>query len=168
MQENSLSTMDVDRSTVINLRTRTRAYILFRLLGRYVCVLYHRLRPLCSNFLQSHHAPLESTPFSLLQECLLDMRTALYRIGRRIDKLPFPYLALFGSAEVGPTGNLQPSTRTLACMKDMQCFENRFPTATQFDRELFLIGWEAGARYSDGSVCKTQPEKTYTSPNSKI
>jgi hypothetical protein len=149
-------------------RIRVRMYALCRLLGRYVYVLYHRARPLCSNYLQSHHVPLELTPFSLLQECLQDIRTAFYRIGRRIDKLPFPFLAAFGSSELGPTGNLQPNRRTLACMKDMQCFENRFPMATQFDWELFLIGWEAGARWGGAQACRTQLEETCSSPNREI
>jgi hypothetical protein len=36
-------------------------------------------------------------------------------------------------------------------MRDIERFQAGYPKATLFDGEVFLIGWEAGARYGRGS-----------------
>jgi hypothetical protein len=88
-------------------------------------------------------------------------------MGRRVDKLPFPYMALFGSSEVDATGHLRPNTRTLGCMKDMQRYESQFPTATDFDWELFQIGWEAGAEWGAGTPCTSEKAGNAFNPPEK-
>jgi hypothetical protein len=127
---------------------RGRLIALFRLLEKRVYVLCRNVRPSPKDYLRSHYILGESTPYGLLRECLLDIRTALHRIGRRIDKLPFVVTCSVGPAfQPQSKGNWTPNTRTRACMTDMQHFESQFPTATSFDWELFVTGWQAGAEW---------------------
>jgi hypothetical protein len=98
------------------------------------------------------------TPVSLLRSCLSDTKTALYRMGRRVDSLPNPYMLPFGSTVVAPNGSWMPSTRTLGCMRDMQNFETQLPMATEFDWEYFQIGWEAGAKWAASNFDNPEQE----------
>src|ERR1035437_8444705 len=84
---------------------------------------------------------------SLLHGCVLDPRTVPYRMERRVDKLPAVCLVEFGLAiQCDATGNLQPNTRTLACIEDIRKIEASNPEATGFDVESLRQGWEMGAR----------------------
>lgn len=139
-----------------------------RLPGKWFCVHCRRLLPWRLGYAQSHYLPMEASPFSLLQGCVSDLRTALHRMGQRVDALPFLW-----SHPVGPCyerdakRNLQPNTRTLACMRDMQRFEAHFPRATEFDWETFQIGWKAGAEWAGGNAyIQEQPIGTCNSPES--
>jgi hypothetical protein len=38
-------------------------------------------------------------------------------------------------------------------MRDIENLQRDYPAAMQFDGELFLLGWEAGARYAQGKSC---------------
>lgn len=112
----------------------------------------------------------------LLREFLSDIRTALYRMGQRIDKLPFFYMPPVGPCyERDTKGNWAPNIRTLACMADMQRLESDFPTATDFDWEMFRIGWEAGAKWCAGTqsatLAQSEPDhagNTCSSPDAAI
>ncbi len=108
---------------------------------------------------------LDATPASLLQECATDLRTALLRMECRFDALPASW-----SFDVGPcferdsSGNLRPNRDSAARMRDIEKFQTERPTATLFDGEVFLAGWEAGVRYGLDISCtedragKSQPK----------
>ncbi|HEY0264047.1 MAG TPA: hypothetical protein VGC07_05955 [Granulicella sp.] len=128
--------------------SRGRLLHLYRLLADYVYVQYRKARPSNKGHWRFRYLPMLVTPFSLLRSCRSDISVALHRMGQRVDSLPNPYMHLFGSSEVGANGSWMPDTRTLACMRDMQNFEKRFPKATEFDWEMFQIGWEAGAKWA--------------------
>lgn len=139
-----------------------------QLMVRYSYVLFRKVFPLHGDWVRSHPIPGEASPYSLLQGCGSDLSTALYRMGRRVDALPFLWCSPFGGSRMDSTGNLIPNTRTLACMRDMQSSESDFPTATGFDWELFRVGWEAGARWGESNPCKTeQAGSTYNAPDSQ-
>jgi hypothetical protein len=149
-----------------NSHTHSRLLAICRLIGKSFYVHFHKLLPWQIGYLQSHHLPMESSPFSLLRECLSDMYTALHRMGQRVDRLPyfctFPVGPCF---EQAPNGSWVPNTRTHACMADMQHLENDHPASTGFDWEMFRIGWEAGARWGEAHRCETEREEnTYYSP----
>ena len=129
-----------------------------RLMGRYSHVLFRRVFPSRRYRLGASVLPGEATPFSLLQGCGADLCTALRRMGRRVDALPFLWFFGFGGSVVDSNGNLAPDTRTLACMKDMRSLECDFPNATDFDWELFHLGWEAGARWGQSNPCTADTE----------
>lgn len=133
---------------------RQRTAKILRLMVRCSYVLFRRVFPSRKGWLRANLLPGEATPFSLLRECGLDLCTALRRIGRRVDALPFLWCSPFGSSVVDSNGNLVPNTRTLGCMTDMQHSESDFPTATGFDWEIFRIGWEAGARWGESNPCR--------------
>ena len=136
---------------------RRRIVAISRLLARYLYVLYRKVHASEKGYLRSHYLPFESTPASLLRECQSDIRTACSRIGQRIDKLPFRWISPVGPCyERDAKGNLIPNMRTRSCMSDMQSFETQHPKATEFDWEVFRIGWEAGARWCDGTQLATQ------------
>lgn len=96
---------------------------------------------------------------SSLRGFLRDLHTALFRMGRRLDRLPLVY-----SIDAGPAmsrdanGILQPNTRTLSCMRDIKHFEVDHPEATAFDLEIFRLGWERGTEWAVGSGGKSAPE----------
>lgn len=96
----------------------------------------------------------DETLTALLQECATDLRTALLRMECRFDALPASW-----SHNVGPcferdaTGNLRPNKDSNARMRDIQRFQTERPTATLFDSELFLAGWEAGVQYARNTSC---------------
>jgi hypothetical protein len=155
---------------------RRRIAAIYRLLVRYLSVLYRIARASNGDYWQSHYLPMESTPASLLRECLSDIRTACFRIGQRIDKLPFPWISPVGPCyERDAKGNVVPNMRTRSCMSDMQNFENQFPTATEFDWEVYRLGWEAGAKRYEGTPSATHgqyvsdhEENTCNPPNCAI
>jgi hypothetical protein len=100
----------------------------------------------------------------LLLGCVSDLRTCLFRMGKRFGKLPAVY-----SAELGPAiqrdanGHLQPNTRTHGCIADIRSFEASHRGATVFDVEVFRQGWERGARWSadmTGQTCRLGQDKT--------
>lgn len=98
---------------------------------------------------------------ALLRGCARDLRTGLCRMGQRIDTLPSVYLPSLGPAiERLPDGSLQPCTRTLSCTKDIRSFEALHPGATEFDVEIFALGWQRGARWSADSVCTSNKQET--------
>jgi hypothetical protein len=118
---------------------------------KWFYVHYRRLRPTQKDWSQSHYLPMEVRPGSLLREFLSDVRTALHRMGQRVDKLPFFYtLPVLPCFERDAKGNWIPNTHTHACMADMQRLENDPLFATNFDLEIFRIGWEAGAKWCEG------------------
>jgi hypothetical protein len=92
---------------------------------------------------------------ALLRGCATDLRTALLRMECRFDVLPECW-----THDVGPcferdsNGNLQPNRDSDARMRDIQRFQTERPTATLFDSELFLAGWEAGVQYVRHTSCK--------------
>jgi hypothetical protein len=54
-------------------------------------------------------------------------------------------------------------------MSDMQSFESHFPKATEFDWEMFVIGWYAGAKYSDDNRHgKESEQSTYDPPATQL
>jgi hypothetical protein len=119
---------------------------------------------------------MEVRPGSLLQACLLDVRTALHRMGQRVDKLPYSYTPPIGPCfRQDPKGNWVPNNLTLACMRDMQRLEKDHPNATNFDWEMFRLGWQAGAKWCEGNLSLTntrdesdREENTYTSPVAQL
>jgi hypothetical protein len=134
---------------------------LFRLESRCSYVLIRKSLPSNKAVLQPHYLLGEATPASLLQGCLSDMRTALFRIGQRVDKIPFLWSNPIGPHyEQTPNGNWIPNTRLHGCMKDMQRFESQYPTATEFDWEVFRIGWDMGAKWGEGRRSEKEQEKT--------
>jgi hypothetical protein len=108
---------------------------------------------------------LDATPASLLQECATDLRTALLRMECRFDVLPSLWSADIGSCfERDSSDNLRPNRDSAARMRGIEKFQRERPTATQFDWELFLAGWEAGVRCAQDTSCtedkagKSQPK----------
>jgi hypothetical protein len=97
---------------------------------------------------------LDATLTSLLRECATDLRTALHRMECRFDVLPDSW-----SCDLGPcferdsSDNLQPNRDSDGRMRGIEKFQRERPTATQFDWELFLAGWEAGAQYARRTIC---------------
>jgi hypothetical protein len=95
-----------------------------------------------------------ATPTSLLRECATDLRTALLRMECRFDALPNSW-----TYDVGPCferdsrGNLRPNRDSDARMRGIERFQTDRPTATLFDSELFLAGWEAGVQYARHTSC---------------
>lgn len=148
--------------------TRRRIRNLFLWTARYS---YARVRTLFHGQQNAQHTLVLltwATPASLINGCVSDLRTALYRMGERIDALPGSWCSPFGSTRLDPIGNLQPSTQTLACMQDMQNSASRFPTATAFDWEIFRLGWEAGAKWNESNLYKTeQAGNAWNPPNVK-
>ena len=149
-----------------NLESHRRFGKVCLLLGKWFRVYFGRLLPWRLSYSQSHYVLMEATPFSLLQGFLSDMRTALYRMGQRVDKLPFLWSRPVGPCfEQAPNGSWIPNKRTHGCMTDMQRFERDNPQATPFDWETYRTGWEAGARWADGSAyIQEQEESTCNSP----
>jgi hypothetical protein len=151
---------------------RRRIAAIFRLLTRYLIVLSHKLHAPKKGHLRIQYLPFEITPAWLVRECLQDIRTACYRIGQRIDKLPWPLLLDVGpGCQLESNGNWVPNMRTHSCMKDMQRYESRFPMATRFDWEMFVTGWQAGAEWREGNLFATnvdhvsnREQKTSDSP----
>jgi hypothetical protein len=45
-------------------------------------------------------------------------------------------------------------------MRDMQRFENDHPTATEFDWEVFRIGWDMGAKWGEAHYSEIKQGKT--------
>jgi len=123
-----------------------------------------RVRRLCSllqfsKTIQWH--PGAASLLALLRGCVRDLRTGLYRMGQRIDTLPSVYLPSLGPAiERLPNGSLQPCTRTLSCTKDIRSFEALHPEATEFDIEIFSLGWQQGAQWGAGSICTSNRQET--------
>jgi hypothetical protein len=97
---------------------------------------------------------LYATPVSLLRGCATDLGTALLRMECRFDELPESW-----SFDVGPcfqrdaTGNLQPNRGSDARMRGIERFQKERPTATLFDLELLLAGWEAATQYAQRTLC---------------
>jgi len=114
--------------------------------------------------------PLHLTPSALLRECLLDLRTALIRMGRRFDVLPFHWSFLMGPCfERETDGTLRLNRRSLANTRDIENFQRGNPTATLFDVEAFHLGWEAGAKWAEGSSCRQgQADIPCDSPSREI
>jgi hypothetical protein len=137
-------------------RKKSKTGQLVRLLARYIHVHYRKVRPSRRDWLRSQYLLGEASPWTLLRECVSDLHTALYRMGRRVGALPFLWSAPFGGSVIDPSGNLVPNTRTLGCMTDMQRSEGDFPTATGFDWEMFQIGWEAGAKWGESNSCRQE------------
>lgn len=108
---------------------------------------------------------LDATPISLLRGCATDLRTALLRMECRFDVLPDSW-----SFDVGPcfqrdaTGSLQPNRDSHARMRSIEKFQKERPTATLFDSELFLSGWEAGVRYVRHISCTEDTAGSPCSP----
>jgi hypothetical protein len=97
---------------------------------------------------------LDATPISLLRECATDLRTALLRMECRFDVLPSLWSVDIGSCfERDSSGNLRPNRDSDARMRGIEKFQIERPTATQFDWELFLAGWEAGVQYARNTSC---------------
>lgn len=149
-----------------SVRKNSKTGQLVHLLARYIHVQYRKVKPSRRDWLQSQYLLGEASPWALLRECVSDLRTALYRIGRRVDALPFLWSAPFGGSVIDSNGNLAPNTRTLGCMRDMQRLESDFPNATGFDWEMFQVGWEAGAKWAESNSCKQeQAENTCNPPD---
>jgi len=166
MQEQSSSRLS---SSVRSPALRRRLSAIFRLVARWFCVRCRKLLAWRKGYAQSHYLPMESTPFLLLQECRSDLRTALNRMARRVDKLPFFWTLPIGPCyQLARNGSWEPNTRTLACIADMQSFESQFPTATNFDWEMFRVGWEAGAKWYDGNRPGINHEEDTCDPPSRI
>lgn len=147
-----------------------RTLQIVRLVGRSLHVLFRKVFPSRRWSPRSEYQLMEMTPVSLLRECVRDLHTAFRRMGRRVDALPFPWTSPFGGSVIDANGYLRPNTRTLGCMKDMQRLEGDFPISTNFDWEMFRIGWEAGAKWGENNSCKTEPlENPYNPPeNNRI
>jgi hypothetical protein len=95
----------------------------------------------------------------LLHSCLRDLRTHLFRIRMRVERLPWQYTSRIGPvAQFDTSGNLKPCTRTLMCMRDIQSFEVSHPEATEFDIEYFHLGWQMGAEWIQDNAYNSRPE----------
>lgn len=135
-------------SQFLLLYRRTRAVVCLACRSFYVFL--RKVIPSARVCWRDRFLPAEATPSALLRGFLSDLRTALYRIGRRVDTLPALYTLDAGPCyEHDATGNFQPNTRTLGCISDMQHSESLFPTATDFDWEMFRIGWNMGAKWGE-------------------
>ena len=146
--------------------TRSRLVQVARLVARSCHVLYRKVCPSQKDWMRSQYQLMEASLWELLRGCAADLRTAFHRMRRRVDALPFLWSSPFGGSVVDPKGYLRPNTRTLGCMTDMQRLESDFPNATNFDWEMFRIGWEAGARWADDNSCKSgQEEKPCGTPD---
>jgi hypothetical protein len=143
-----------------------RLTALVRLLGKRVYVLLCRILRLPRKaYLRSQYLHGEVTPWEVLQGCLADIGTALYRIGQRIDKLPYCYTCPIAPySERAPIHSLTRNTLAPYCMSDMQSFESHFPKATEFDWEMFVIGWYAGAK--SGACIRDGVEREQSAYNS--
>lgn len=111
---------------------------------------------------------LDATPTSLLRECATDLRTALLRMECRFDVLPSLWSVDIGSCfERDSSGNLRPNRDSNARMRGIERFQTERPTATQFDWELFLAGWEAGVQCVRDTSCTADTAgKSRKSPDS--
>lgn len=139
--------------------------LLGALVARNLGVHYRRVfRPRLFGILDQPRL-LYATPLSLLRGCVADLGNAFSRMERRFDALPELW-----TFEVGPcfqrdsTGNLQPNTDSDARMTGIENFQKDRPKATLFDAELFLIGWEAGAKYASGKSCSGGSEGKSCNP----
>jgi hypothetical protein len=112
-----------------------------------------------------HHQ--DETLTALLRGCATDLRTALLRMECRFDVLPARLAHDVGPCfERDPSGNLLPNRDSAARMRDIQRFQTERPTATLFDSELFLFGWEAGVQYARRTICtEDTAEKSCNSPD---
>jgi hypothetical protein len=71
---------------------------------------------------------------------------------RRISALPNCEL-IRGLPAIEPGGSPEPrwNKKTLACMTDIEKFLTANPQATEFDDELFRLGWSAGVQSDYGT-----------------
>lgn len=71
-----------------------------------------------------------------------------------------PFLVLIGVRGVirDSSGNLAPSIRAHGCIQDMLRFDSQYPNCTEFDREVFQMGWQAGAEWADCNSCNSRQQ----------
>jgi len=75
----------------------------------------------------------------------------LFRLKKNLDSCG---VDLGTSHQTHPSGHPVPSTRTRARIHDTQCMLSNHPWATLVDLEIFLEGWEKGARWADPETHK--------------
>jgi hypothetical protein len=92
------------------------------------------------------------SPASLRRELRRDLNTLIQRMERRISALPNREL-IRGLRVFEPGGSPEPrwNKKTLACMTDIEKFLTANPQATEFDDEIFRLGWSAGVESDYGT-----------------
>lgn len=154
-----------DTPAINRSRFPKRTIKIYRLLEKWFYVHFRKVLPWQISYAQSHYVLGEERPFWLLKECGSDLRTALHRVGQRIDELPFYWSRPVGPCfEQAPNKSWVPNIRTHGCMKDMQRFETQFPMATAFDWEMFRIGWEEGDKWGEDHQRKIKREENTFNP----
>lgn len=85
---------------------------------------------------------------TLLRGLTSDLYTFLFRMETRANKFPFPYICKGLPVFEDDQGeDLTWCARTFAYMSDTKRLDALHPTATAFDAEIHLLGWEQGEAY---------------------
>jgi hypothetical protein len=89
-------------------------------------------------------------PEALLSGFQADLRTLLFRMGKRCSTLPEVYSgAVLPVVEASSRECPVPNMHSLACIHDIRSFATSFPLATRFDWDAFQEGWSRGYQCRD-------------------
>lgn len=98
------------------------------------------------------------------------LASEFYSLYRRIQRLhkTKPYLI---GVQLGPSAVVLPDQSVVSCeatfarIRDTQCMHTSYPGATSLDTEIFLEGWERGARWA---VCSIRSQGHRTSDTAEV
>src|SRR5271165_5728019 len=112
-------------------------------------VFLSNIRVLSSTLIQRAHARLRPSP--LVHEILRECCSLPRRIRMTLETKPYLYGLRFGPA-AHDLWRVRNHEQIRACIRDMRDIAKSRPLATYQDRQLFVEGWQSGAKWALGGT----------------